>query len=94
MAQILVRINRAILLSSRPLFLKCISEPQNGSSQIPLISRFLSILTPNPLTFNQMPLLQSFIPTIQQSCGMKVKGKLRRRCKDCYFVWREESKLF
>lgn len=90
MAQVLVRINRAILLSSQPLFLKCMS----GSSQIPLISRFFSILTPNPLTFNQMPLLQSFVPTIQQSCGMKVKGKLRRRCKDCYFVWREESKLF
>lgn len=24
------------------------------------------------------------------SCGFKVKGRLRRRCKDCYFVRRQE----
>lgn len=28
-------------------------------------------------------------PQLMQSCGFKVKGRLRRRCKDCYFVVRE-----
>lgn len=28
-------------------------------------------------------------PLLQLSCGMKVKGLLKRRCKDCYRVVRE-----
>lgn len=31
-------------------------------------------------------LLQPTIPSLVQVCGMKQKGRLRRRCKDCYFV--------
>lgn len=31
-------------------------------------------------------------PLMLQSCGFKVKGRLRRRCKDCYFVVRQERK--
>lgn len=27
-------------------------------------------------------------PQLMQSCGMKVKGRLKRRCRDCYFVSR------
>lgn len=27
---------------------------------------------------------------VTPTCGFKVKGKLRRRCKDCYFVRRQE----
>ncbi|XP_059476909.1 large ribosomal subunit protein bL36m [Neocloeon triangulifer] len=26
------------------------------------------------------------------NCGMKVKGLLKRRCKDCYFVYRDSRK--
>ncbi|KAJ3651416.1 hypothetical protein Zmor_017460 [Zophobas morio] len=40
----------------------------------PLQTTFLA-----PTTFNVTP-----------SCGFKVRGKLRRRCKDCYFVRRQE----
>lgn len=85
MAQILGRMNRVLMLLSRPIIF-------SGSTPIPSFSRFLSILSQNPIFVNQTPLLQTVTPTIQQSCGMKVKGRLRRRCKDCYFVWREESK--
>ncbi|XP_017777668.1 PREDICTED: 39S ribosomal protein L36, mitochondrial [Nicrophorus vespilloides] len=27
---------------------------------------------------------------VMQSAGFKVKGKLKKRCKDCYFVMREK----
>ncbi|KFB44444.1 AGAP005927-PA-like protein [Anopheles sinensis] len=30
------------------------------------------------------------IPLLQHACGFKVKGRLKRRCKDCYFVMRQE----
>nr|CAD7258729.1 unnamed protein product [Timema shepardi] len=36
------------------------------------------------------PLLNSFVPMFIPVCGFKVKGKLKRRCKDCYFVMRQE----
>lgn len=29
------------------------------------------------------------LPQFTQRCGFKVKGRLRRRCKDCYFIMRE-----
>lgn len=29
------------------------------------------------------------LPQLTQRCGFKVKGRLRRRCKDCYFVMRQ-----
>lgn len=28
-------------------------------------------------------------PQMMQTCGMKIKGRLRRRCRDCYFVMRQ-----
>jgi large subunit ribosomal protein L36 len=34
-----------------------------------------------------------FCPQLTQTCGFKVKGRLRRRCKDCYFVMRQERLL-
>lgn len=34
-------------------------------------------------------LLIPFSPILMQTCGFKVKGRLRRRCKDCYFVVRD-----
>lgn len=35
-------------------------------------------------------LLKTVPPLLSQVCGLKMKGRLRRRCKDCYFVWRQE----
>lgn len=32
-------------------------------------------------------------PQLMQTCGFKVKGRLKRRCRDCYFVMRE-GRLF
>uniref|UniRef100_A0A2M4C306 Ribosomal protein n=1 Tax=Anopheles marajoara TaxID=58244 RepID=A0A2M4C306_9DIPT len=37
------------------------------------------------------PLLQAApTPLLNLACGFKVKGRLKRRCKDCYFVMRQE----
>lgn len=33
-----------------------------------------------------LPISHNIIP----SCGFKVKGRLKRRCKDCYFVVRQQ----
>lgn len=35
-------------------------------------------------------ILQSTSPLLQLSCGFKVKGLLKRRCKDCYYVIRQD----
>lgn len=41
--------------------------------------------------FPQHNLLLSVPQTyLNQTCGFKVKGQLRRRCKDCYFVMRQQ----
>lgn len=37
-----------------------------------------------------MQLLTAVLPTLSSACGFKVKGHLKRRCKDCYFVMRQE----
>lgn len=34
-------------------------------------------------------LLSPATPQLMPSCGFKVKGHVRRRCKDCYFVMRQ-----
>ncbi|KAK7793802.1 hypothetical protein R5R35_013018 [Gryllus longicercus] len=34
--------------------------------------------------------LKPRIPSLIISCGLKIKGKPRKRCKDCYFVVRQE----
>lgn len=43
-------------------------------------------------TLNHRPeaagILQSTSPLLQLSCGFKVKGLLKRRCKDCFYVVR------
>jgi large subunit ribosomal protein L36 len=35
-----------------------------------------------------LQLLSPTVPILSLSCGFKVKKKLKRRCKDCYFVVR------
>jgi large subunit ribosomal protein L36 len=35
-----------------------------------------------------LQLLTPTVPVLSSSCGFKVKKKLKRRCRDCYFVVR------
>lgn len=44
------------------------------SAQIPVVTRHF--LIPN-------------LQTVIQNCGLKIKGIVKRRCKDCYMVMRE-----
>ena len=52
---------------------------------------FVGLSTPIPKALN-MPkqLLTPFVPTLVPNCGFKVVGKLKKRCKDCYKVVRQE----
>lgn len=48
-------------------------------------------LIPHTMTQNNNTLLaQPISPVIIPVCGMKVRGNLHLRCKDCYFVTRRE----
>lgn len=40
--------------------------------------------------FSKARLLQPILPIINPVCSFKVRGRLRRRCKSCYFVVRDE----
>lgn len=58
----------------------------------PVASRFLHTVIQRPAdSAVKYPctLLQPSIPSLVQSCGMKMKGRLRLRCDDCYYVMRE-----
>ncbi|CAG9815017.1 unnamed protein product [Phaedon cochleariae] len=55
-----------------------------------LSSSFHLLASPNFTNLPQNTLLAPVVPTIIPSCGFKVMGRVRRRCKDCYFVRREE----
>jgi len=65
-------------------------------STIPNLVIRSTITTPAivPATLFQSILGNSFLKPINfvynQVAGFKVKGKLRKRCKDCFFVMREE----
>ena len=37
-------------------------------------------------------LTPTFSPLVQLANGFKIKGRLKRRCKDCYFVVRQERR--
>jgi large subunit ribosomal protein L36 len=41
------------------------------------------------LRSGDLQLLTPRVPILLSSCGFKVKNKLKRRCKDCYFVVRQ-----
>lgn len=63
---------------------------RNITSQI-LTKRAFHLLQKPTLNVSSMenalkPVRVSIVP----SCGLKVRGMLHRRCKDCYFVRREE----
>lgn len=46
-------------------------------------------MNPTSASPQNVGILQSTLPLMQLSCGFKVKGLLKRRCKDCYYVIRE-----
>ncbi|KAJ0178290.1 hypothetical protein K1T71_006113 [Dendrolimus kikuchii] len=61
---------------------------------LPSLSRDTINILPK-LTSSQQPalkerLLSPFVPIVNPSCGFKVKGRVRRRCKSCYLVVRDE----
>lgn len=55
------------------------------------ISQRIPSLNPISTSVNaqNVGILQSTSPLMQLTCGLKVKGLLKRRCKDCYHVIRE-----
>ncbi|KAK3881815.1 hypothetical protein Pcinc_013768 [Petrolisthes cinctipes] len=61
-----------------------VTRSYHALKNIPTIAS-TSTLTPVP----SPKLLEITSPLLTQSCGMKQKGRLTRRCKDCYFVMRE-----
>jgi len=54
------------------------------------ITKTLSFINMNStgLKNEGLQLLTPKVPILLSSCGFKVKKKLKRRCKDCYFVVR------
>ena len=73
------------LLLKEPLFMNAVQRNFSGITKtFNVINVGYSVLRNEGLN-----LLTPKIPIISQSCGFKVKGKLKRRCKDCYFVVRE-----
>lgn len=64
---------------------KTISSARIGPAaytQMPILSTFQQ--------FARERLLQPALPIVNPVCGFKVKGRVRRRCKSCYFVVRDE----
>lgn len=42
---------------------------------------------------NKVPVRNILVPKLQnlmQTCGLKIKGVVKRRCKDCYMVMRDQ----
>ncbi|XP_044736316.1 uncharacterized protein LOC123298390 [Chrysoperla carnea] len=63
-------------------------QPLNGLHKF---FHLLSISQPQTNLLNKnCNLLQPTVPNLIFNCGFKVKGRLRRRCKDCYYVRRKE----
>ncbi|XP_024214419.1 large ribosomal subunit protein bL36m [Halyomorpha halys] len=76
-----------------------ISPLLRAISNFNVVSRSLSIFRSSAPAFNSLglksndtftPFLSPQLPILSQVCGFKVKLKLRKRCKDCYFVIREQ----
>nr|CAI5830439.1 unnamed protein product [Callosobruchus analis] len=65
---------------------------------VPVTGQFLacsfhSLSKPRIINIAQPGFLSPSVQTYVPSCGFKVKGWLRKRCKDCYFIMRE-NRLF
>lgn len=56
-----------------------------------LVSSFHLLSKPNVASpMQQQNLLVPLAPNLVPCCGFKVMGKVRKRCKDCYLVRRNE----
>lgn len=50
-----------------------------------------SITLSNAATFRTSNFLAPVVCSAVQACGMKVKGLVRKRCKDCYMVYKDHK---
>lgn len=55
-----------------------------------LLAKQTTANLPHSLPTLERNVLIPSVPNLVQSCGFKVMRRVRRRCKDCYFVRREE----
>lgn len=62
-------------------------RPTAIATSTPAHSTIVQQLVP---TTNTTSFLVPFNSLVQQVAGFKVKGRLKRRCKDCYIVVRQE----
>ncbi|XP_028030041.1 39S ribosomal protein L36, mitochondrial [Bombyx mandarina] len=53
-----------------------------GGNVLPILNR---ISQPSVTNF-----VKPVIPLVTQISGIKIKGRVRRRCRSCYFVFRDE----
>lgn len=62
------------------------------SSNIPKITIVKPYFFSTLQDLTRKKFLQVSSPIINPVCGFKIKGRVRRRCKSCYFVFRDERK--
>ncbi|XP_037906504.1 39S ribosomal protein L36, mitochondrial [Hermetia illucens] len=82
----------APLLTAQSRILSSLTSLRSFHCLTPPVGSLRS-LTPNsqiPMEPIASSLLRPTVPLVEQVAGFKVKGRLRRRCKDCYFVIRQE----
>lgn len=76
-------ISNSLPLHQHPMrFFSIFSLPQ-------IVNNTGSFLSRQPSALLQ-PVINSLLPLQQPNRGMKQVGNCRRRCKDCYFVVRQE----
>lgn len=71
-----------VVASATPLLTRnfhCLTRTETRETKLNSDERFGATNLLNPLNVTLVP-----------TCGFKIQGKLKRRCKDCYFVRREE----
>uniref|UniRef100_A0A1Q3FBT1 Ribosomal protein n=1 Tax=Culex tarsalis TaxID=7177 RepID=A0A1Q3FBT1_CULTA len=67
-----------------------LAGPNVGTCLSPLANQSSSSRALLPSQSPDQLLLPTASPLLSQVCGFKVKGRLKRRCKDCYFVVRQQ----
>lgn len=80
-------------LLERSFHILSVSAVRNAISLLPTKHRIASPAGQSPGSCNGMLCNPCSLPTpstVQPSCGFKMKRVLKRRCKDCYFVVRED----
>ncbi|XP_013114269.1 large ribosomal subunit protein bL36m [Stomoxys calcitrans] len=65
-------------------------KPIPMSLCLPKMPMACDVITPTSLASGIQRLLTPISTVLHQVAGFKVKGRLKRRCKDCYFVIRQQ----